>query len=83
MMSSMEVLKTYRFFRKKNQYPHLIGLITSTFMDVLERKGVITREKLFQQVLEHIAKEGIPDTEGNRQEYQEALIDYYSANYLS
>jgi hypothetical protein len=82
-MKSLEILKTYRFFRKKSQYPHLSGLITSTFMDVLENRGIISREKIYQQVVEEISKDGIPDTEANRLEYQEALIDYYAANHLT
>lgn len=82
-MNTMDVLKTYRFFRKKSQYPHLAGIITSTFMEILERRGIITREKLLQKVTDEISKDGVPDTEANRQEYQEALIDYYSATYLT
>ncbi len=82
-MNSTEVIKTYRFFRKKSQYPHLAGLITSTFMDILENRGVITREKLYQKVVEEISRDGIPDTEANRLDYQEALIDYFSATYLA
>ncbi len=41
----MDILKTYRVFRQINEYPQLMGLMRSIFMDVLEQKGIITREQ--------------------------------------
>ena len=79
----MDILKTYRLFRKMNQYPNLTGLMYSIFMEVLEKRGIITREKLYQQALEALKADGFPDTEINRQEYVEGLIGYYSASSLS
>ena len=79
----MDILKTYRLFRQINQYPTLMGLMRSIFMDVLEQKGIITREKLYQRAQEELLADGLPDTESNRQEYVESLIDYYFANNLS
>jgi hypothetical protein len=79
----MDILKTYRLFRKMNQYPNLMGLMYSIFMEVLEKRGMITREKLYQQALEALKADGFPDTEINRQEYVEGLIGYYSASSLS
>jgi len=66
-----------------NQYPNLIGLMYSIFMEVLENRGIITQEKLYQQALDALKADGLPDTEINRQEYAEGLIGYYSANHLS
>jgi hypothetical protein len=79
----MDILKTYRLFREISKYPSLVGLMRSIFMDVLEQKGIISREKLHQRALEEIVADGVPDTEANRQEYFESLIDYYTANNLS
>jgi hypothetical protein len=79
----MDILKTYRLFRKMNQYPNLMGLMYSIFMEVLEKRGIITRDKLYQQALEALKADGFPDTEINRQEYVEGLIGYYSASSLS
>src|SRR4030042_1714973 len=79
----MEVLKSYRMFRKMNQYPNLIGLMRSIFMEVLEQRGIITPEQLYRKVQEELEADGLPDTEANRQEYFETLIDYYFANSLS
>ena len=79
----MEVLKSYRMFRKMNQYPNLIGLMRSIFMEVLEQKGIITPEQLYRKVHEELEADRLPDTEANRQEYFETLIDYYFANSLS
>jgi hypothetical protein len=67
-------------FMKMNQYPNLIGLMRSIFMDILEHKGIVTPERLYREVREDMAAEGVPDTESHRQEYLESLIDYYFAN---
>ena len=66
-----------------NQYPNLTGLMFSIFMEVLEKRGIITQEKLYQQALEALKADGVTDTEINRQEYVEGLIAYYSASSLS
>jgi hypothetical protein len=79
----MDILKTYRLFRKMNQYPNLTGLMFSIFMEVLEKRGIITQEKLYQQALDALKADGVPDTEINRQEYVEGLIGYYAAGSLS
>ncbi len=79
----MDILKTYRLFRQINQYPNLMGLMRSIFMDVLEQKGIVTRETLDQRAREEVIADGLPDTAINRQEYFESLIDYYAANNLS
>lgn len=79
----MDILKTYRLFRKMNQYPNLTGLMYSIFMEVLEERGIILREKLYQEALEALKADGLPDTEITRQEYVEGLIGYYSATHLS
>ena len=79
----MDAVKTYRLYQKINQYPDLIGQIRSTFIEVLEERGITTRQKLHDQALEELKAEGLPDTETNLQEYVEALIDHYFANNLS
>jgi hypothetical protein len=81
--SREEVLNTYRMFRKMSQYPNLIGLMRSIFMDVLEQRGIVTPDQLYRQVQEGLKADGLPDTEMNRQEYLESLIDYYFANALT
>lgn len=79
----MEILKTYLLYKKIHQYPNLLGLIRSTFTEVLEQKGIITRAGLYEKVSEELKKDGVPDTEVNRQEYLEALIDCYFATHLT
>jgi hypothetical protein len=79
----MDILKTYRLFRKMNQYPNLTGLMFSIFMEVLENRAIISREKLHEQALEALKGDGVTDTEINRQEYVEGLIAYYSAGSLT
>ena len=52
--SKKDVLKAYRMFKKMSQYPNLTGLMRSIFMDVLEQKGIITPEQLYQQAREQL-----------------------------
>ncbi|NWF53805.1 MAG: hypothetical protein HXY45_03315 [Syntrophaceae bacterium] len=80
MENNWDIFKIYRLIRKKNQYPHLTGLMDITFMEVLEQRGIISRENLYQKAIEHLKSDGLPDTEENRQEYVEALTDAYFAN---
>jgi hypothetical protein len=79
----MDLLHIYRLYRKMHQYPNLIGLMRSIFLDVLDQRGVVGRERLYTQTLEEMRKDAVPDTETNRQEYIEALIDTYVAQHLS
>jgi len=79
----MDIVKTYRLFRRMNQYPNLMGLMYSIFMEVLEKRRIITREKLHEQALEALRADEVPDTEINRQEYVEGLIAHYTASHLS
>ena len=79
----MDNLHIYRLFRRMNQYPSLLGLMRSIFMDVLSQRGLVTRDQLYAQALEEMKKDNLPATETNRQEYIEALIDIQVAKNLS
>jgi hypothetical protein len=83
MGNRWDIFKIYRLIRKKNQYPHLAGLMDITFMEILEQRGVISRETLYQKAMDHLKSDGLPDTEENRQDYVEALTDAYFANSFS
>jgi hypothetical protein len=80
MTDSWDIFKIYRLIRKKNQYPHLLGLMNLTFMEILEARGIISRDALYQKALSQLKSDGLPETEDNRQEYVEALTDAYFAN---
>jgi len=71
----VEILKLYRLLRKMNQYPSLVGLMRSIFTEVLEQRGLASREQLQAQALEALRRDGVPDTEESRQEYLEGVID--------
>lgn len=77
-----EILQSHRLFKKILQYPTLTGLIRSIFMDVLEKRSIITRETLYQQAVSALKEDGLPETEENRQDYIEAFIDIYTAIHL-
>ena len=79
----MDNLQIYRLFRRMNQYPNLLGLMRSIFVDVLSQRGLVTRDQLYAQALEEMKKDNLPTTETNRQEYIEALIDIHVAKNLS
>ena len=79
----MDSVQVYRLFRKMNQYPNLVGLMRSIFLEVLEQRGLATRDRLYAQALEELKRDDVPDTETNRQEYIEALIDTCVAQSLS
>jgi hypothetical protein len=80
MTDGWDIFKIYRLIRKKNQYPHLLGLMNLTFMEILEQRGIISRDALHQKALGQLKSDGLPETEDNRQEYVEALTDAYFAN---
>ena len=80
MTDGWDIFKIYRLIRKKNQYPHLLGLMNLTFMQILEQRGIISREALHQKALAQLKSDGLPETEDNRQEYVEALTDAFFAN---
>ncbi len=79
----MDLLHVYRLFRKMQQYPNVIGLMRSIFLDVLEQRGLMTREGLYARARDEMQKDRVPDTESNRQEYIEALVDTCVAQSLS
>jgi hypothetical protein len=55
----------------------------SIFLDVLDQRGIVSRERLYARALEEMQQDGTADTETNRQEYVEALIDTYIAQHLT
>lgn len=79
----MDILRAYRLFRKMNQYPTLIGLMRSIFVEIMDQRGLATREQIYDQALAEMKKDGVPETESNRQEYIEALIDTRVAETLT
>jgi hypothetical protein len=83
MNDGWDIFKIYRLIRKKHQYPHLVGLMDITFMEILEQRGIVSRETLYQKAIDHLKSDGMPDTEENRQDYVEALTDAYFANSFS
>ena len=79
----MDLFKVYQLFKKKALYPGLISLIDAVFMDVLEQKGIISREQIYDQAAEELRKEGLLDSEENLRTYVEALTDYHISKHLS
>ena len=80
---SPTTLKGYRLFRFIARFPELQGQMRSTFLDVLVERGVVTRESLGALVTRTMAVDGAADTEAQRAEYTDCLIDLLFANSLS
>jgi hypothetical protein len=79
---SLTTLKGYRLFKLIARFPGLQAQMRSTFLDVLVERGLLTREGLDGMAARAIAADGAPDTEVNRAEYADCLIDLVFANSL-
>lgn len=77
------IFKIYNLNRKKAQFPKLAGLINVTFLEVLEQRGVTTKENVREVAAECLKADGLEATEENLREYSEALVDAYTANALA
>jgi len=83
MSEYRDVFRVHHLLKKKSQFTHLGDLINATFLEVLEKRKIISREKLRDLVVEELRREALPDNEENRREYLEALADYFFATRLS
>jgi hypothetical protein len=83
MENNWNIFKLHRLVRQKYRYPELAGLISRTFVEMLEQKGIVGRESLEREAFERMKSDGLPDTEDNRRQYTEALTDAYAANSFS
>jgi len=83
MSEYRDVFKVYHLLKRKNQFTHLGDLINATFLDVLEKRNIISQERLSELATEELRREGLPDTEENRKDYMTALADYFFATRLS
>ncbi|MGA2976312.1 MAG: PEP/pyruvate-binding domain-containing protein [Spirochaetia bacterium] len=80
---TLSPIKGYRLYRLIAHYPELLPQMRATFVDVLVERGVTTREGLSDLVARHMTAEGVEDTEANRAEYTECLVDLLFANTLA
>ncbi|HSR12978.1 MAG TPA: PEP/pyruvate-binding domain-containing protein [Thermodesulfobacteriota bacterium] len=78
-MENFDIFRIYHLIRKKSQYPTLTDLMNTTFTEVLEHRGVISRREIREEALAALRKDGLPETEENLKEYIEALTDAYFA----
>lgn len=83
MNGPWNIYKIHRLTRKKEEFPHLASLINSAFMEALEQRAIVTREKLGEIAREGMKTDALEDTDENLQEYVDALTDAYVANFLT
>jgi hypothetical protein len=81
--ATLSPVKGYRLFRTIARYPELLPQMRSAFLDVLAERAVVTREGLAAMAGEQMRADGVEDTELNRAEYTDALIDLLFANTVS
>ncbi|MGA2477464.1 MAG: PEP/pyruvate-binding domain-containing protein [Spirochaetia bacterium] len=80
--SALSPVKGYRLFRTIARWPELLPQMRAAFLDVLLERGVITREGLAAMAAEQLRADRVEDTEANRAEYTDSLIDLLFANTL-
>jgi pyruvate, water dikinase len=83
MSEYRDVFRVHQLLKKKSQFTYLGDLINATFLEVLEKRKIISRERLRDLAVEELRREALPDNEENRREYLEALADYFFATRLS
>ncbi|MCX5816823.1 MAG: PEP/pyruvate-binding domain-containing protein [Proteobacteria bacterium] len=84
MNGPWNIFKIHLLTRKKGQFPHISGLINNAFIEALEQRGIITRERLHDLAIEGLKADDTEEgTEENLQEYVDALTDAYVANFLT
>lgn len=79
----MDLVSTYRMYRKMMQYPQLLDGMRDIFLCTLEKRGVVDPETLEKETLEWLEKKGVPASEETLREYKSALIDLYFANHFT
>jgi hypothetical protein len=81
--AELSPIKGYSLYQKISRFPELLPQMRSAFLEVLLERGIITQEQLAALCLRQMAADGVQDTEANRAEYRDALIDLLFANNLS
>ncbi len=81
--ASLSPIKGYNLYRKISRFPELLPRMREAFLEVLQERGVATQEQLDALVADRMKDDGIQDTEANRAEYRDALIDLLFASTLS
>lgn len=79
----MDLVTTYRMYRKMMRYPQLLDGMHAIFVSALEKRGVIDPGTLEKEALEGLEKKALPASEENLREYKSALIDLYFANHFT
>ncbi|MBW2067218.1 MAG: hypothetical protein JRJ03_20115 [Deltaproteobacteria bacterium] len=78
----MDPVLAYRLYQKMTAYPQLVKEMRFIFLSALERRGIADGERLRREALETLEEKGILPEEGRVEEYRDALIDLYFANYF-
>jgi hypothetical protein len=83
LSAELSPIKGYSLYQKISRFPELLPQMRAAFLEVLLERGVITRERLTELCSGQMRADGVTDTEANRIEYRDALIDLLFANNLS
>jgi len=66
-----------------NRWPELIPQMRALFLEVLEERGIRTREDVEREARERIRADGAPDTEESFREYRDSIVDIAFSGALS
>ena len=80
--AELSPIKGYSLYQKISRFPELLPQMRAAFLEVLRERGIITEEKLSDLCALQMRADGVEDTEANRSEYRDALIDLLFANNL-
>ena len=80
---TLSPIKGYSLYQKISRFPELLPQMRNAFLDVLLERGITTPEQLSSLAARQMSADGVEDTEANRAEYRDALIDLLFANNLS
>jgi pyruvate, water dikinase len=81
--AELSPIKGYSLYQKIARFPELLPQMRAAFLEVLLERGIITQARLAELCARQLAADGVEDTEANRAEYRDALIDLLFANNLS
>ena len=80
---TLSPIKGYSLYQKISRFPELLPQMRNAFLEVLLERGITTPEQLSSLAARQMSADGVEDTEANRAEYRDALIDLLFANNLS
>lgn len=81
--SEAVLVRAYNLFRRMSRWPELLPQMRALFQEVLEERGIRSRQSVEEEARRRIREDGVPDTEESFREYCDAIVDLAFAGALS